>query len=87
MRLVNSQRAQTNLRGLNNNKEGGGLIRGERLKVEWGVFEDKNELACSWHQGLHIGPDLSGSLAKRGLFAISKTITTKLSEYSVCSSE
>jgi hypothetical protein len=28
------------------------------------VFDDKNELAFSWLQGLHIGPDLSGSLAK-----------------------
>ena len=76
-----------NLRGLNNNKEGGGLIIRDRLKARWGVLEDKNELAYSWHQGLHIGPDLSGSLATRGLLAISKTITTKFSAYSVGSSE
>ena len=59
-----------NLRGLNKNKEGGGLIIGDRLKAWWGVLEDKNELAYSWQQGLHIVPDLSGYLAKRGLLAI-----------------
>ena len=59
----------------------------DRPKVEWGVLEDENELACSWHQGLHIGPDLSGSLAARGLLAIFKAIITKFSVYSVGSSE
>jgi hypothetical protein len=59
----------------------------DRPKVEWGVLEDENELACSWHQGLHIDPDLSGFLAKRGAFSDLKTVITKLSEYSVYSSE
>jgi hypothetical protein len=60
--------SQTNLRGLNNNKEGGGLIIWDCLKVEWGVLGDKNELAYSCPQGLHIGPDLSGSLAREGFW-------------------
>jgi len=76
-----------NLRGLNNNKEGGGLIIRDRLKARWGVLEDKNELAYSCPQGLHIVPDLSGYLATRGLLAISKTISTEISAYSVVSSD
>ena len=84
---ANHLRELINLRGLNNNKEGGRLIIRDRLKARWGVLEDENELAYSWHQGLHIGPDLSGFLATRGLLAISKTITTKFSAYSVASSE
>jgi hypothetical protein len=43
--MLRSQRAQTKLRGLNN-KKGGIRIIGYRLKAEWGVLDDKNELAC-----------------------------------------
>ena len=54
-----------------------------RLKAEWGVLDDKNELACSWLQVLHIGPDLSGTLACEGLLAIFKAITPQISVHSV----
>jgi hypothetical protein len=52
-----------NLRGLQNKKDEGLRIE-DRLIAEWGVLDAKNELACCWRQGLHIGPDLSGPLAK-----------------------